>query len=148
MQTYTQIFYHIIFSTKHRAAVLSPGGREKLFRYVWGVIRNRKSVLYRINGTEDHLHILSSLHQTIPLADFVKEIKTGSTKWIKANMIFPDFSNWQDGYGAFTHSRNDKDRLIEYIKRQAEHHGKISFEDELGELLAEAGVEFDEKWFV
>ena len=145
MSTYTQIYYHIVFSTKGRARVLLQSGRESLFRYVWGIIEKRRSRLYRINGTSDHLHILAALHPTVALADFVKEIKTGSSYWIKSNRVFPEFSNWQDGYGAFTHSRRDKDRLIEYIKRQEEHHRKLSFADELRALLVEAGVKFDEK---
>ena len=145
MSTYTQIYYHIVFSTRGRAPVLLQSGRESLFRYVWGIIQKRRSRLYRINGTSDHLHILAALHPTVALADFVKEIKTGPSYWIKSNRVFPEFSNWQDGYGAFTHSRRDKDRLIEYIKRQEEHHRKLSFADELRALLVEAGVKFDEK---
>lgn len=122
-----------------------PSGRQSLFRYVWGIIRKRKSRLYRINGTLDHLHILAGLHPTVCLADFVKEVKTGSSYWIKTNNLFPGFSNWQAGYGAFTHSTQDKERLIDYIKRQEEHHRKMSFSEELRALLHEAGVEFDEE---
>jgi hypothetical protein len=86
-----------------------------------------------------------SLHPTIPLANFVKEIKGGLSYWIKSNRVCSGFSNWQTGYGAFTHSEGDKERLIEYIKRQEEHHRRVSFADELRALLVEAGVEFDEK---
>ena len=123
--------------------MLAQSGRESLFRYVWGIINKRKGRLYRINGTTDHLHILTSLHPTVSLADFVKEVKAGSSYWISQNNVFPGFSNWQDGYGAFTHSDGDKNRLIEYIKRQEEHHRSVSFTQELKALLMEAGVEFD-----
>ena len=73
MSTHTALSYHIVFSTKNRTPVLKPERRDDLFRYVWGIIKNRRSHLYRINGVEDHLHILSSLHPTVSLADFVKE---------------------------------------------------------------------------
>ena len=76
MSTHTAISYHIVFSTKDRTPALTRDWREDLFRYIGGIIRNRSGHLYRINGVEDHLHILSSLHPTIRLADFVKEIKT------------------------------------------------------------------------
>ena len=66
--------------------------------------------------------------------------------WIKENGVFPTFTHWQDGYSAFTQSQNDKDRLIEYIKGQEEHHRKESFRDELRRLLKDAGIEFDEKY--
>lgn len=93
MSTYTQIYYHIVFSTKDRAPVLVKGGRESLFRYAWGIIHKRNCRLYRINGTLDHLHILTSLHPTVSLAGFVKEVKAGSSYWIKTNKVFPEFSN-------------------------------------------------------
>jgi len=77
MSTHTAISYHIVFSTKKRTP-LRRERREDLFRCIWGIIKNRHSHLYRINGVEDHLHILSSLHPTVSLADFVKEVKTRS----------------------------------------------------------------------
>jgi REP element-mobilizing transposase RayT len=116
MATYTQIIYHIVFATKHRERVLAEPRREDLFRYMWGIVKNHDCHLLRLNGVEDHVHILTSLHPTVALADFVKAIKTGSSKWIKEENVFPQFSHWQDGYGAFTHSVREKDGLIEYIK--------------------------------
>ena len=77
MSTHTQICYHVVFSTKDRQPVLRPDRREDLFRYIWGILKNRQSHLYRINGTEDHVHILTSLHPTVSLADLVKDVKTG-----------------------------------------------------------------------
>jgi putative transposase len=144
MSTYLQIYYHIVFSTKNRAPVLDKCGRDRLFHYAWGVVKNRNSRLYRINGTEDHLHLLTSLHPTVALADFVKELKGGASYWIKKNKVFPQFVNWQDGYAAFTHSVREKGRLIEYIKGQEVHHRAVSFADELRALLVESGVDFDE----
>ncbi|MBK8267374.1 MAG: IS200/IS605 family transposase [Planctomycetes bacterium] len=146
MSTYTQIIYHIVFSTKNRRPTLVADRREDLFRYIWGIIKNNHGHLYRINGIEDHLHILTSLHPTICLADLVKDIKTESSKWIKENNIFSDFDYWQDGYAAFTHSSEQKSPLIEYIKNQQEHHRVLSFEDELKRILQEAGVEYDPKY--
>jgi len=146
MSTHTSISYHIVFSTKNRTPVLKCGRRDDLFRYIWGIIKNRHSHLYRINGVEDHLHILTSLHPTVRLADFVKEVKTGSALWIKENTVFKSFSHWQEGYGAFTCSRRDIDGLIESIKTQEEHHRKVTFEEEYRKLLLEAGIEFDPRF--
>ncbi len=93
MSTFTAVAYHIVFSTKDRAPVLlRPDGRSDLFRYIRGIIENRDGHLYRINGVKDHLHILTSLHPTVSLADFVKDIKTGSARWIKQNRVFPGLS--------------------------------------------------------
>ena len=148
MSTHTQIYYHIVFSTKDRVPALKMEGRENLFRYVWGIVKNRDGHLYRINGSDDHVHILTSLHPTMNLADFVKEIKTGSSVWIKDKSVFPSFSHWQQGYGAFTHSKSEVGALIEYIKGQAEHHRRTTFTEEYRKLLVEAGVEFDERYIL
>lgn len=148
MSTYTQIYYHIVFSTTNRDRVLSSDRREELFRYVSGIIQNHQSHLYRIGGVEDHVHILASLHPKVALADLVKDIKVASSRWIAEERVFPRFTHWQDGYAAFTHSQNDKPRLIQYIKGQEEHHRRLSFHDELRKLLVEAGVEFDARFLI
>ncbi len=148
MATYTQILYHIVFSTKNRLPALTADRRDDLFRYIWGIVKNHQGHLYRINGVEDHIHLLTSLHTSEALADLVKGIKVGTAMWNKEDAIFPAFDHWQDGYGAFTHSPADKDRLIEYIKGQEEHHRTVDFKDELRALLIEAGVDFNEKYLV
>ena len=102
--------------------------------------------MYRINGIQDHLHLLTGLHPSVCLADFIKDIKVATSLWIKENRVFPAFTHWQEGYGAFTHSTNEKDTLIEYIKNQAEHQRTVTFREELRTLLLDAGVEFDEKY--
>ena len=148
LATYTQIIYHIVFATKNRERVLDKPRREDLFRYIWGIVKNHDCHLFRLNGVEDHVHILTSVHPTVALADLVKAVKTGSAKWIKENNVFPRFCHWQEGYGAFTHSVREKNVLIEYVKNQEEHHRQVDFLDEYRKLLHEADVEFDEKYLL
>ena len=146
MSTFTQIYYHLVFSTKGRERVLIEEHYKEFFRYTWGIVRNNDSHLYRINAVEDHVHILTSVHPSVALADFVKDIKVATSVWIKEKGLFPGFEAWQEGYGGFTACHADKDQLIEYIKNQQEHHRVKSFAEELREMLVEAGVEFDEKY--
>lgn len=148
MATYTQVLYHIIFSTKNRENVLLEDNREKLFRFIWGIIKNKKSTLYQINGVEDHIHIATHLHPTICLSDFVKDIKVSSSLMIKNENIFPGFTGWQDGYAAFTKSYANKNMLTNYIKKQQEHHRKVSFRDELIILLKQEGIDFKEEFLL
>lgn len=148
MATFTQMYFHIVFSTKNRERVLVASQRDHLFRYVWGILKNKNCHLYRINGVEDHVHILTSVHPTIALADLIKDIKVASGIWIKEQGLFPEFTHWQDGYSAFTVSHSDRDAVIEYIKGQEEHHKKVAFLDELREVLTRHGIEFDEKYLV
>jgi putative transposase len=104
--------------------------------------------LYRINGVEDHLHILTHIHPTVALSSLIKDIKLASNSWIKQENLFPTFKGWQEGYGAFTHHCNDKNRLIDYIKNQEVHHRHISWPEELKALLEEHGIPFDEKYLL
>lgn len=148
MSTYTQILYQIVFGTKYREKVLLKDGRDELFKYITGLIKNKNCHLYIINGVENHIHIVTHLHPTVSLSSLVKDIKLASSIYIKENNLFKDFINWQEGYGAFTYSIKEKDRLIEYVKNQEEHHRKKSFREEYVKLLGEHGIEFDEKYLL
>lgn len=148
VSTYTQIIYHIVFSTKNREPVLDAAHCDALFKYIHGIIKNKSSHLHQIGGARDHIHILTSLHPTVSLADLVKEIKTSSTNWIKQERLFPRFSNWQEGYGAFTCSITEKDALIKYIQGQQEHHRRMTFLEEYRKFLVDAGIKFDERYLV
>ena len=146
MSTYTSSLIQIVFSTKYRNKTLIKDNRDKLFRYIWGVLENKKCHLYRVGGVEDHIHIATHLHPSVDVASLVKDIKLASSEYIKTNNLFPEFTAWQNGYGWFTYTFCDKDRLIEYIKNQEKHHEEKNYREELIELLKEHGVEFDEKF--
>ena len=148
MSTYTQILYQIVFSTKNREHTLTDNHREDLYKYIWGVLKNKNCHLYRIGGVSDHIHIITHLHPSISLASLIKDIKIASSENIKTLQLFQKFNGWQDGYGAFTYSFKDKDLLIEYVKNQEQHHKIKSFKEEFIELLHEHGVEFDEKYLL
>jgi putative transposase len=146
--THTQILYQIVYSTKHREKVMTKESRPALFKYMFGLLNNKKCHLYRLNGVEDHLHIVTHIHPTVALADMIKDLKVSSSEFIKDNSLFKDFGGWQDGYGAFTYSIKAKDNLIEYVKNQEEHHRKKTFIEEYKELLAEHEIEYDEKYLL
>ncbi|KPH13166.1 IS200/IS605 family transposase [Chryseobacterium sp. ERMR1:04] len=146
MSTFRQIYYQIVFSTKHRKPVLNMENEDQLYKYIWGIVKNKKCTLYRINGMPDHIHLFTDLHPSVSLSSFVKDIKVSSNLWIKQSGLFPDFEEWQNGYGAFTYSEREKDMIINYIKNQKEHHENESFEIEYKNLLQSNGVEFDEKY--
>jgi len=148
MATYTQILYQIVFSTKNAVNTIQLSESEKLYRYIWGVLKNNKCVLYRINGTENHLHILTHIHPAVAISNLVKDIKVSSSVWIKRENLFPQFTSWQEGYGAFTYHIKQKEVLVNYVKKQREHHKVKTFRGEYKELLNEHGIEFDEKYLI
>ena len=148
MSSYRQIFYQVIFGTKNREATIAEGYCEELYKYITGIVKNNNCKLYHINGVADHIHILSDLHPSISLSDYVKDIKVASNLWMKGNGNFPKFEGWQEGYGAFTYSIRERDKIINYIKHQKEHHKSETFYDEYKRILTENGIEFDEKYLL
>lgn len=147
--SYIQSLHHIVIRTKYSENTISDKYSEELYRYMWGYIKNKKSFLYRINGMPDHIHILVSIHPTIALSDFVKELKTSSNSWMKSpNDKFPDFKSWGEKYAAFSVRYQEKEVVIEYIKKQQEHHNCEAFNDEYRRLIIENGIDIDEKYFL
>ena len=147
MSSYRQILYHLIYRTKDSRKTLVQEHSRELYAYLLGFIKNKNCFLYRVNGMEDHLHILCDLHPMIALADFMRDMKTSYSIWLKQTGNFPEFDGWADGYAALTYAWKDKDMIVNYIKNQQEHHKKETFEDELRSLLREHGIEVDERFF-
>lgn len=148
MSTYTQILYQIVYSSKNQKRSLLKENRQDLFKYMWGILQNNKCHLYRLNGVEDHLHIITHLHSSVALSNLVKDLKLASTEFIKSNNLFPQFNGWQNGYSAFTYSIDSKNSLVEYVKNQEEHHKNVTFKAELKPLLKEHRIPFDEKYLL
>ena len=132
--SYTQILYHIVLRTKRSEKSISQNNVSSLYKYIWGIIKNKNGKLYRINGMEDHIHILSDLHPSVSLADYIKSIKVATSLWMKQSNDFPLFREWSKGYAAFTYSFSEKDRITAYIKNQQEHHRDENTEEEMKRL--------------
>ena len=147
MSSYRQILYHLVFRTKDSGRTLAYAHSKELYAYIMGIIKKKNCFLYRINGMEEHIHILSDLHPTIALADYIRDIKTSSSIWLKETGKFPEFTGWADGYAALTYAWKDKDMIVNYIRNQQEHHKEETFDNELRRLLEEHGVVVDEKFF-
>ena len=147
MSSYRQLIYHLVFRTKDSLPGIDQENASYLYSYISGLIKNKSCHLYRINGVENHIHLLTDLHPSIALADFMRELKASSSRWMKESGLFPGFRGWGDGYGSFTCSYKDMERISEYIQNQQIHHAKKSFEEEYRGLLLEAGITFDEMYF-
>jgi REP element-mobilizing transposase RayT len=144
--THTQLIYHIVFSTKYREPTIEKDQKKRLFAFIYRLLINKKCHLYRINGVEDHIHIVTHIPPSLTISSLVKDIKVSSGLFIQREAIFKNFKGWQNGYGAFTAYFATKDRLINYVKNQEVHHQKKSFFDEYKGLLEEHGIAFDQKF--
>ncbi|MDN3667857.1 IS200/IS605 family transposase [Echinicola jeungdonensis] len=140
MNSYRQIYYHLVFGTKNRENSIPEEHCTLLYKYIWGIIKKKGCNLYRINGMQEHIHIFTDLHPSICLADFIKDIKVSSSFWLKNHDNFPKWNGWANGSGSFTCSHKEKDSVISYIKGQKEHHKKVSFIEEYEGLLNEYGI--------
>ena len=140
MSTYVSLHYHIIFSTKERRRIIADPWREDLHAYLGGISKNMDAIPEAVGGTGDHVHLLLGLKATHTLSEVERQIKRGSSEWIHGHGI--RFFAWQEGYGAFTVSPSQTDKVRKYITNQNEHHRRRTFEDEYRELLQLSGLNF------
>ena len=125
--SFTNLLYHIVFSTKDRRPLITPEHELRLYDYLGGTIRKVGGVSLELNGTEDHIHLLAKLRPDCALSDVLRELKANATGWM--HDVFPSVKNfsWQRGYGAFTVSQSNVESVRRYIARQKEHHRKFPF---------------------
>ena len=146
-QSLAKILVHIVFSTKERRPFLRDKSlREELHRYLGGILANLDCQPIIVGGVQDHVHLLCALSRTHTPAEIVKELKRGSSLWLKTQSSeLWDFA-WQNGYGMFSIGFSQIESVRAYIARQDEHHRKVSFQDEFRRLLKRYAIEFDERY--
>ena len=143
-QSLAQVYLHIVFSTKDRRPLITDAYQSRLYDYIGGTVRKLGGISLELNGTEDHIHLLTKLRPDKSLSDVLRDLKANASGWM--HDVFPelrDFS-WQRGYGAFTVSQSNVEEVRHYISRQKEHHKRQDFKTEFQELLRRHGIEFDE----
>jgi REP element-mobilizing transposase RayT len=146
-QSLSNVLIHIAFSTKERwPYLLDATLRDEMHHYLGGICNRLDCPPVRVGGMADHVHILARQSRTIALADWVKELKRGSSIWIKEKEQALESFHWQAGYGAFSVSQSQSPRVQDYIARQEEHHRSLTYQDELRGLLTRHGIEFDERY--
>jgi len=144
--TYTQIYIQIVIVVRGRHCLIPNEKKENLYKYITGIIQNKKHKLISINGIPNHIHILIGLNPAEALADLMKEVKRCSTNFINEQKWVRGKFSWQNGYGGFSYSRSHLDKVINYIKNQEKHHKQKTFREEYVEFLRNFEVEYDEKF--
>lgn len=147
-QSFTNLIYHIVFSTKNRESLITDEIKPRLYEYIGGILRKKEGITLAIGGMNDHIHVLAKLHPDESLSNVLRDLKANSSGWM--HKVFPemkDFS-WQRGYGAFTVSASQIEIVQQYIVNQEKHHAKFSFRDEFIKLLRVNQIEFDERYLL
>lgn len=142
--THTSLHFHLVFSTKGRRPLIHRDLQNDLYGYLGGIVKNLGGVSLAIGGIEDHVHLLVGLAASHRLDYFMRDLKASSSGWMHRERN-PEFS-WQNGYGAFTVSASNVEKVKMYVRNQAEHHRAKNFRDEYVELLQLSGVDYDEKY--
>jgi putative transposase len=145
-QSFAAVHLHIAFSTKGREPTRPPDLIPRLREYTAGIMRDHGCVLSNANGVPDHVHLLASLGRTITIADLVKTVKAGTSRWIHDTFADLRHFHWQEGYGAFSVSPSQLATVNRYIDRQPEHHRTRDFQDEFRKLLSAHGLGWDERY--
>ena len=144
--TYTQIHLQLVFAVQNRISLVQPSWKDELHKYMTGIIQNYNHKLLTINGMPDHMHILIGMRPTQSLSELMQQLKGDSSGWINNKKLVPGKFSWQEGYGAFSYSKGQVPQVINYIKRQEEHHKKMTFREEYLYMLKKYEVEFDERY--
>ncbi|MDI1242202.1 MAG: transposase [bacterium] len=144
-QTHLSLHYHIVFHTFENRPTISDEWRDRLHQFIGGCVRTADGVPAAVGGTANHAHLLAGLKATHRLADFVKDVKVASSKWVHTEIGARPFA-WQKGYGAFTVSPGNLKRVRRYVLNQEEPYRTRSSREEYRDILQSAGVEYDEKF--
>jgi len=145
-RSYTNLVYHLVFSTKERRPLITPDREDRLYDYIGGVIRGLGGISLGVNGMPDHAHVLAKLRPDKAVSDVLRDLKANSSGWM--HDVFPEASEfaWQRGYGAFSVSASQICVVQRYVADQKLHHNGRSFEDEFVGLLQKNSVDFDPKY--
>jgi REP element-mobilizing transposase RayT len=141
--SYLNILVHVVFSTKERRKLIAVEKQDELWRHLTGTGKNLGFSVLAVGGISDHVHLLIVLPGMMQPSVAVQKLKANSSSWMSQHVR--GFS-WQEGFGAFSVSASDRDQVIRYIHKQAEHHKKRTFEEEFVALLKAVGVAYDPKY--
>ena len=144
-QSLSRILVHLVFSTKNRKPFLADDFRDELHAYIGGIVEKRGGTLLHAGSVADHVHLLVVHPRTCTSSDLVRDIKAGSSNFLDTKIPHGAF-HWQGGFGMFSISPAHRKALEKYIDDQAEHHRKVTFQEEYRRLLKKYGVEYDEKY--
>lgn len=144
--TYTQLYFHVVFAVKGRQNLISIQWKDELYKYIAGIINNKSQKLLIINGMPDHVHLLLSSSPNFNLSTLVGEVKSNSSRWINENRYVRGKFAWQIGFGAFTVSQSQLTVVTNYIKKQEIHHKTKSFREEYIEFLEAYKIDYEDKY--
>jgi len=144
--TYHQIYLQTVFAVKYRNAVISKDWKSKLFGVIGNLINETNCKTIIVNGVEDHVHCFLGLKPVVSVSELMKTVKAKSSKYINDHQLTAERFEWQEGYGVFSYSQSQVDKVYRYILNQEVHHRKQNFREEYLEFLKNFKIEYDEQY--
>ncbi|MEO6638429.1 MAG: IS200/IS605 family transposase [Ginsengibacter sp.] len=144
--TYTKLHIQFVFAVKYRASLIDNEWKEDLLKYITGIFQHNDHKMLQINSMPDHIHIFIGMRPHQSISSLVQNVKTESSKWIKAQNFCKNSFNWQDGFGAFSYSKSHVSNVIRYIQNQEIHHRKETSLDEYRRMLQLFEIDYEEKY--
>jgi len=144
--TFSSLYYHIIFSTKNREPWIPQEIEQRIWKFIGGIARKHRMTALQVGGTEDHIHALINSRPSVAPSQIAQILKGESSKWIHDEFRKLKLFGWQDGYSAFTVSKSNLESVIAYIRNQREHHQRKTFQEEYLEFLKAHGIEYDTRY--
>ena len=146
--TYVSVHLHVVFGTRERQRIIGEDWRQRLHKYMAGVARQEFGRAIAVGGTEDHVHGLLSVGTDLSIGEVMSKWKSLSSGWVHKTFPAAAGFGWQVGYGVFSVSQSNVDKVVRYIENQVEHHRRQTFQEELAALLKRHGVAFDAAHFL
>jgi REP element-mobilizing transposase RayT len=128
--TFSQIYIHLVFAVQNRESMIQLSWEEELYKYITGIVQNKKQKMLAINGMPDHVHLFLNVRPSCCIADLVREIKKSTNEWVAEKHFTSCKFKWQEGYGAFSHGHGSVSSVISYVMNQKEHHRHKTFQEE------------------
>lgn len=144
--TFSQIYIQYVFAVNGRECLLQKPWRTEVFKYMAGIITAKEQKSIIVNGVADQVHVFVGLQPGMRPSDLIRDIKNNSSRFINESNFLKGRFSWQEGYGAFSYSRSQIERVYAYIANQEEHHKKRSFREEYIELLQKFEIKYDERY--
>ncbi len=144
--TFTQIHIQFVFAVQNRISLIHDPWKEYLYKYITACVQNNSHKMLAINGIPDHLHMVVGMRPTESISHLMQEIKGDSSAWINEMKFTKGKFQWQEGYGAFSHSKSHLPEVIRYVKNQELDHKKITFIEEYKLMLEKFEISYDEKY--
>lgn len=120
--SYWRLFYHIVWATKNRESLILDQNAQALYSCVASKAKALGAIVHAVGGMEDHVHLVASVPPNIALSEFTRQVKGNSSHFANHELELPGTFKWQPEFGVMSFDSRQLNKVVQYVKRQKEHH--------------------------